>query len=306
MIKIIEPKAELLEYTDLDEHVARCAAICYNSKPKKGKEAIAFVNALSRNNHTSVLRHATMYFMIPCSVELTHFIEEFSESPYVQYCVDNNNYYIVTNGQWIYEHTPEYELLKPYEVNDAQFKASELASQLIRYTFCLTTQISTSRELNRVSPNNITEQSTRYVRMDEVQIIRPFWMTAQEADRINNDAAYYCEMSYDYNKDDYNEKRDAAIGIYIDSIIRGYDDYQLLLYRGFNKDNARGVLSLDTITKVIYTYSVNEWRNIINLRYYGTTGKPHGNAQLIIGLVKNELEKLGYEFRDPKLQCGSK
>lgn len=29
--------------------------------------------------------------------------------------------------------------------------------------FKVTTQISTSRELNRVSPNNIAEQSTRYV-----------------------------------------------------------------------------------------------------------------------------------------------
>lgn len=33
----------------------------------------------------------------------------------------------------------------------------------MRYTFRVTTQISTSRELNRVSPNNIAEQSTRYV-----------------------------------------------------------------------------------------------------------------------------------------------
>lgn len=32
---------------------------------------------------------------------------------------------------------------------------------MMRYTFCVDTQISTSRELNRVSPNNIAEKSTR-------------------------------------------------------------------------------------------------------------------------------------------------
>jgi thymidylate synthase ThyX len=37
---------------------------------------------------------------------------------------------------------------------------------MMRYTFCVDTQISTSRELNRVSPNSIAEKSTRYVYED--------------------------------------------------------------------------------------------------------------------------------------------
>ena len=35
---------------------------------------------------------------------------------------------------------------------------------------------------------------------------------------------------------------------------------------------------------------------IIDLRYYGTTGKPHENAKIIAGMIKNELEQLGYDF----------
>lgn len=42
---------------------------------------------------------------------------------------------------------------------------------MMRYTFCVDTQISTSRELNRVSPNNIAEMSTRYIGFSDKQPI---------------------------------------------------------------------------------------------------------------------------------------
>lgn len=47
---------------------------------------------------------------------------------------------------------------------------------MMRYTFCVDTQISTSRELNRVSPNSIAEMSTRYVYKDG-SICRPHWIS---------------------------------------------------------------------------------------------------------------------------------
>lgn len=57
---------------------------------------------------------------------------------------------------------------------------------MMRYTFCVDTQISTSRELNRVSPNNIAEKSTRYV-YEDGNICRPHWMTDEEVDYLNNE-----------------------------------------------------------------------------------------------------------------------
>lgn len=47
-----------------------------------------------------------------------------------------------------------------------------------------------------------------------------------------------------------------------------------------------------------YTYSVREWRHIIDLRYYGTTGIPHPNAKIIADMIRNNLMELGYDFRD--------
>lgn len=49
---------------------------------------------------------------------------------------------------------------------------------MMRYTFCVDTQISTSRELNRVSPNSIAEMSTRYVYKDG-SICRPYWLNKE-------------------------------------------------------------------------------------------------------------------------------
>ena len=63
-------------------------------------------------------------------------------------------------------------------------------------------------------------------------------------------------------------------------------------------DDARGVLPLDTATKCVYTYSIDEWRNIINLRYYDTTGAAHPNAKIITDMIRNNLMELGYDFRD--------
>lgn len=60
---------------------------------------------------------------------------------------------------------------------------------MMRYTFCVDTQISTSRELNRVSPNSIAEKSTRYV-YEDGSICRPHWMTDEEVDYLNNEPIF--------------------------------------------------------------------------------------------------------------------
>lgn len=139
--------------------------------------------------------------------------------------------------------------------------------ELYRLTFCITTQISTSRELNRVSPNNIAERSTRFCSaMGGLAICRPWWIKSPIEDAVS-------ALSY-YNLACEAEKT-----------------YRNLLLRGMKPEDARGVLPLDTATKVIYTYSIKEWQHILDLRYYGTTGKPHPNAKLITGEIREEINK---------------
>lgn len=52
---------------------------------------------------------------------------------------------------------------------------------------------------------------------------------------------------------------------------------------------ARGFLPLDAATRVVYTYSVKEWRHILDLRLRNTTGKAHPDAQLLAALIQQEI-----------------
>ena len=144
--------------------------------------------------------------------------------------------------------------------------------ELYRLTFCITTQISTSRELNRVSPNAIAERSTRYCSANGgLTICRPWWIKSPVDDIAVNALSYYnlaCEA----------EKT-----------------YMTLLLKGMKPEDARGVLPLDTATKVIYTYSVQEWKHILDLRYYGTTGKPHPNCHVVMQMVKDQINSFAKE-----------
>lgn len=43
--------------------------------------------------------------------------------------------------------------------------------------------------------------------------------------------------------------------------------------------DARGILPLDTYTVVAYTYTISEWKHILDLRFHDSTGKAHPNAK---------------------------
>ena len=72
--------------------------------------------------------------------------------------------------------------------------------------------------------------------------------------------------------------------------------YNLALKFGMKPQDAREFLPLCTATKCVYTYSINEWQHILDLRYRGTTGKSHPNAKLIAGYIAVLLDDLGYDI----------
>jgi hypothetical protein len=47
-------------FVGMCEHIARCAAICYDSEPKKGGEAVDFVKMLMRKGHGRALEFGTI------------------------------------------------------------------------------------------------------------------------------------------------------------------------------------------------------------------------------------------------------
>ena len=289
-MKIIEPKVELWQQgDDAKAHVARCARVCYGRETGNDE---ATIKRLINDEHWSMFRHGTYYMIANDSDKtLETIIINYANTIGFSYHYENHIYYITVNGNWVLDHKTPFGYISKYIVPIEDFRNTEIGFNMMRYTFCVDTQISTSRELNRVSPNSIAEKSTRYV-YEDGSICRPHWLNGY----------YICKDivgRYDVYKDG---KRDTDINhkvlTYIESCDFSFAKYKYLVEAGLHRQDARGVLPLDTATRCIYTYSINEYRHIIDLRYYGTTGKPHPNAKLIAGMIRNNLMELGYDFRD--------
>lgn len=286
-MKIIEPKVELWQQgDDVKAHVARCARVCYGRETGNDE---ATIKRLINDNHWSMFRHETYYILANDSDKtLETIVINYANTIGFSYHYEKHIYYITVNGNWALDHKVPFEYLSKYIVPVKYFRNTEIGFHMMRYTFCVDTQISTSRELNRVSPNSIAEKSTRYV-YEDGSICRPHWMTDYHISQTLN-GKYLCYK--DGIEDNGN----------ILDFIQGCDEqfrrYKRLINNGMHRQDARGVLPFDTATRCIYTYSIREWRHIIDLRYYGTTGKPHPNAKIIAGMIRNNLMELGYDFRD--------
>ena len=103
-------------------------------------------------------------------------IGECDDSPYLFIKRDGKGFkYASTNKQYEFENTLGFPQITPKSFLQDIVDTPHLFS-IFRLTFCITTQISTSRELNRVSPNNIAERSTRFfTSKDGLEIVKPCW-----------------------------------------------------------------------------------------------------------------------------------
>lgn len=275
-MKIVSPNAKLWKQTDFHAHVAKCAKVCY--KNEKVTDDVKFVEKLVKAGHISVLRHATLYYKIPASDFTTlNILDRFLSNSFNNIAHDERYVFVAVNGNTNYDYPYERKLLEDYRIDTLEAEnIQSIFENIFRYTFYIQTQISTSRELNRVSPNNICEESTRYV--EQGVICRPWWTDQNVIDDI--DTIYTDKMA----------------DLYFDSCEVAFKDYNILLDSGIPKQDARGVLPLDTCTHVVYTYSIAEWRDIIDKRLYATTGMPHPNCREIMLKIKNLLEEEGHEF----------
>lgn len=280
-MKLIEPKVELLSEIGISQesHIARCARVCYGKEYKEPNQEAdkKMVDGLIKRGHLSMLRHASAYlkFASYCG-EVIHY-----NSPYWNDETNEENWFSSTNLQEF--NRCDIDDIKAITIiSNKQFleecsKYPELF-KLYRMTFCITTQISTSRELNRKSPNAIAERSTRYCSSkDGLEICRPWWSKSSEEDIINGNCTHK-EFLY-----------------YINAISEAERVYKSLLDEGMKPEDARGLLPLDTATKVIYTYSIREWQHILDLRLYDKTGPAHPNVHVVMQMVKDQINNFAKE-----------
>lgn len=279
-MKIIEPKVELLSELNIspESHIARCSRTCYGKEYKEPNQEAdkKMVDGLIKRGHLSMLRHSSVYLSFIGNLP-TNFISEYVNTKRLKdyICASTNKQFMLEsdNKAKLLSYIPSAEFLNLCKEYPELF-------ELYRMTFCITMQISTSRELNRKSPNAIAERSTRYCSSkDGLLICRPWWFNKTSEDM----------SALDITKLPTKEK------IFAMAWKDAEEYYNKAIEIGMKPEDTRGILPLDTATKVIYTYSIREWQHILDLRYYGTTGKPHPNAKLIAGKIRDEINNFAKE-----------
>lgn len=274
---LIEPKVELLKEDNFYSHVANCARVCYASNNNSNISDEQFCkNILIANNHLSMFRHATIYCKYNKNDWNRYTVDTFHLAQNIN-VIDLGDLYVIMNGQSYLEFKRN-NIAENLKIDNHIVK--DLPNELNEYkrlTFKVTTQISTSRELNRVSPNNIAERSTRYCNYSK--------------DKFDNQICV-CKPYY------YDNLEIADQLAFINRMSEYEGNYLNRISRGWKPEDAREFLPLCTATEIVYTYNIKEWRRIIDLRYYGTTGKPHPNAKIIAGMIRDQLIYLGYKFKD--------
>lgn len=311
-MKIVKPQVVELTYNKdtAVSHIARCARICTGHSLTGGfaefEKDARTVDNLIKSNHNSVFRHWIHYIKFRNDIypEIYNIAKVVENAPQVQ--LRNTGYLTLMtfNHNVVIDYPLYCEVLLKFEVTLEEFVNTEYAEDLRCFTFACRTQISTSRELNRVSPNAIVERSTRYV--EESTICESHWFSSDYDE-------YYYKYDYDINchylaGDDnawhpfvnfpihlvkYNQPQ---LQRYLLKVNEAFTDYNALINEGMAKEDARGLLPLDTMTVVVYTYSFSEWRRIIHNRYYGITGRPHPNAKIIAGDIRNAINEYGYNL----------
>lgn len=265
-MQILEPKVESWLQNDTIDHIARCARVCYASDSNNNNAKLC--ERLWNNKHYSMFRHAGVYYIIPEKLQVP-------DKAYIGAVVKlvGYNYYVSANEQsareyWDYRY-------KKYRISITEAESNEvfIKYKMLRFTLCIETGIDITREFNRKSPNNIAEQSTRYVDFDKklgIRFKQCHWMYNMSIWKycLTRIMLKTCELFYKIARSKY----------------------------GLNlpPQDARFILPLDTMSKVVYTYTVAEWEYIVNMRLWDWTGKAHPDAKIVGQFIYDELVKLGY------------
>ena len=274
-MQILEPKVNVWLQNNISDHVARCARVCYASVPKSiGNEG--FCTALWANKHRSMFRHAGVYYITPD-------ISKVNKKAFIgaEYVFFDGKYYVSANAQSAREYWDKCYSDYKISISEAEDNVIFKKYKLLRYTLCIDTSIDITREFNRKSPNNIAEQSTRYIDFNKklgIRFKQCHWM-------YNMSIWKYCLTRIMLKTSEWFYK-----------IARS--KYGLNL----PPQDARFILPLDTMSKVVYTYTVAEWEYIINMRLWDWTGKAHPDAKIIGQLIYDKFKMLGYNIKNYKEQ----
>lgn len=276
-MKLIESKAEYIPQTDLYKHIELCGRIAYKSEDKiTENSAEGFVDRMIKSKHGAVLEHGTVYLIIPERIQNSS--KEYQlliNNPYTKTIIHDRDCYITTNYRVIIENNITHMMVYTSEPTEFHEK---------RYTIKFTTDRGVSHELVRHRKFSFVQESQRYCNYSkdkfggEITFVKPSFITVDELpshiDRNTSSEvfkAFILKVALDSSESDYFD----------------------LIKEGCTPQEARAILPNAIKTEIIMTGFASDWRFFFDLRYYGETGKPHPDMELLAGKAREEFIKAG-------------
>lgn len=292
-MKLIESKAELILQQEGLEGVYKqiefCGRTCYKSEDKITEDsAKGFVERMIKSNHTAMLEQGTVYLDLPNSARNFNAAPSYALNQYSRLIVfqgkDRLHNYVTTNYRVLVENG---------WLEDLKYICEPTQYHEKRYTMKFTTDRGVMAELTRHRAFSFSIESTRYCNYskskfgNEVTFIKPSWTDSIE---IGN---YF--IKHDYEKGTYSANF-GYVGYpqdYLTSLCEAENAYFEMLNKGCTPQQARQVLPNALKTEVCMTGFASDWRYFFDLRYYGETGKPHPDMELLASKARSEFMKAG-------------
>lgn len=277
-MKLIDSKAELiLQQGGLEgvyKQIEFCGRTCYKSEDKITEDsAKGFVDRMIKSNHTAMLEQGTVYLMAidwdynPLRHYWTNKYSRVKEIHLeTEHCQSDTSYkyayYVTTNLRVLVENG---------WLDDLQYLCDPTEHHEKRYTMKFTTDRGVSHELVRHRVFSFAQESTRYCNYskdkfgNELTFIKPSW----------------------YDKDEH------TTWLFNGQIGASETAYLLLLEKGCSPQEARQILPNALKTEICMTGFACHWRFFFDLRYFGKTGKPHPDMELLATKAKTEFMRAG-------------
>ena len=325
-MKIINAHSELIDRPNNQlKLVERIGRTCYKSEDLITDDSyIKFCNGLAKRKHYAMLEHAVFTFEVRNSLNnwLLLYLNNCQEQGYKYFVVDtitttstlvsaNLRAIIETNNTALmnlfaehYEYLQELlcncsqydvklpklpdcvkkditffdtnaELVDRYErqMNDPKLFKEYMKKIFPRHMFCTAyfqCDRGVTHEFVRHRPCSFAQSSTRYCNYskgkfgNEITVIKPCFFSEE-----NNDTNYW---------------------YWLDACKHAEQTYMWLINNGAKPEEARSVLPTSVAAELWITATLEEWQHIVNLRYLGTTGKPHPQMIEVMKPIAEQLQ----------------
>ena len=288
-MKLIESKAEYIPQEEglegMYKQIELAGRTAYHSLDKITPDSAKdFVDRMIKSKHGAALEHGTIYLDLPNSARDFCAVEDYASNTYSKLIIfqgeDRVHNYIITNYRVLVEHD---------WLDDLQYHCSPTEFHERRYTMRFTCSRAIAQELTRHRTFSFLMESQRYINYSkerhggEINYIMPSWylranVTQQKAFMhiIRDAESYYMALLGKWDDKKPNRR-----------FKTGFKDNPL------TPQQARDVLPNATKTELIMTGFASDWRFFFDLRYYGKTGKPHPDMELVASKARDEFIKAG-------------